>query len=156
MRYMAQDSLGQAQKAAWAAIVVAHARLASAINRDLVRQGLLPLEIYDVLLILETSEGGRLTMSALADRIVFSRSGLTRLVDRLEEAGYVERQSCPGDRRSLYTVITKKGLEARKSNWPGYAALIQKHFGEYISDAQAKSISSALDPFVDPQFKCNP
>lgn len=69
----------------------------------------LPLAWFDVLLRLRRAEDGRLKMSQMADAIVHSTGGTTRLVDRLEEAGLVTRQSCPNDRRAVYVAITPAG-----------------------------------------------
>ncbi len=69
----------------------------------------LPLAWFDVLLRLRRAEEGRLKMSQMADAIVHSTGGTTRLVDRLEEAGLVVRQNCPNDRRAVYVAITPAG-----------------------------------------------
>lgn len=123
---------------------MAHSRITRLINTALEADGLLSVELYDVLLALEDAPDHRLRMCELAAAAVFSPSGLTRLVDRLERLGYVKREQHPTDRRSTYTRITAHGLQVRKETWPRYRDLISKHFGQFISDAEAEQISQSL------------
>lgn len=141
---MTKDKLGRVQQEAWGHMLVAHSRLTKAIDAVLQAEGLPSLEVYDVLLALEDAPDRRLTMSDLADAVVFSRSGLTRLVDRLEQQGLVERAAHPRDRRSLFAVLTKKGLKTREQSWPRYSQLIQEHFGQFVDDDEAAAMTSAL------------
>ena len=85
--------------AAWRGMLRTHARLTKALDVELVSAHGLPLTSYEVLLHLADSPDGRLRMSELADSVLLSRSGLTRLVDRLERQGLLGRESCPNDRR---------------------------------------------------------
>ena len=100
-----------------------HARVTRALDAELVAAHQLPLTSYEVLLVLDNSAEGRLRMSELADSVLLSRSGLTRLVDRLEQGGLVRRESCPDDLRGFHAVLTEAGrntlLEARKTHLSG-------------------------------------
>lgn len=86
-----------------------NARLARDLELRLADECNLPLAWFEVLLQLRRAEGGRLKMKDVADAIVHSTGGTTRLVDRLEEAGLVVREHCPSDRRAIYVVITNEG-----------------------------------------------
>ncbi len=134
--------------------MVGHAVLTRQIDRELASQGLPTLDIYDVLLALEASPERRLMMSQLADRVLLSRSGITRLVDRLEKEGLLERVACPNDRRALYARLTDKGLDVRKSAWPAYQSVVCEIFAEKITEEEARAISGALLKTLDDQPEC--
>jgi DNA-binding MarR family transcriptional regulator len=86
-----------------------NARLSRSLGLELEAECDLPLAWFDVLLQLRRSPDGRLKMNEIAEAIVHSSGGTTRLVDRIEEAGFVERQSCPSDRRAIHVAITDAG-----------------------------------------------
>ena len=93
------------------------------LERDLLAEAELPLGWYDVLLQLAEAPERRLRMAELADRVLLSRSGLTRLVDRLAAEGLVTREPFPDDARGPYTVLTDAGLDRlrrgrARSTWP--------------------------------------
>jgi DNA-binding MarR family transcriptional regulator len=130
--------------AAWRAFLTAHARAVAAIERDLAAGDFIPLTWYDVLVPLSESPGGRLRLHELADRVVLSRSGLTRLVDRLERAGLLRREPCLTDRRGAFAVLTDAGAAALRQTWPIYARSINEHFARHVSAAEAELIAAAL------------
>jgi DNA-binding MarR family transcriptional regulator len=76
--------------------------------------------------------------------VVLSRSGLTRLVDRLEKAGLLRREPTPKDGRGSFAVLTDEGASMREKMWPVYAEGIAKHFGAHISDEEAQVLTRAL------------
>lgn len=129
---------------AWRAFVNAHATAIDRIERDLADAGQISLTWYDVLVALWEAPEHRLRLNELARAIVLSRSGLTRLVDRLEAAGLLRREPCPGDRRGAYAVLTPAGREAQLAAWPVYARGIEAHFARHLSDAEAASMATAL------------
>ena len=96
--------------AVWRSFLRAHAVVLRELERELDRDAALPLAWYDVLLTLAQAPERKLRMAELADRVLLSRSGLTRLVDRLEKAGYVRREPSPDDARGTYTVLHPAGL----------------------------------------------
>jgi DNA-binding MarR family transcriptional regulator len=87
----------------------AHSELTRALDAELTSEHELPLSSYEVLLFLADSDEGRMRMSDLADSVLLSRSGLTRLVDRLEREGLLTRRRCESDARGLFAEITPKG-----------------------------------------------
>ena len=132
---------------AWYRFVLVHARVTAAINARLREDNsLLPVEHYDVLLCLKRAPAGgqRLRLSELAEAVTLSRSGLTRLVDRLENAGLLRREACPTDRRGAFAVLTPKGAGALRRTWPAYALAIQEHFARHLSDEEAGILARAF------------
>jgi DNA-binding MarR family transcriptional regulator len=110
----------------------AHAALTRALDAELTREHDLPLSSYEVLLFLNDSDEGRMRMSELAESVLLSRSGLTRLVDRLERQGLLRRERCASDARGLFAEITDEGraafAEARKTHLEGVRRLFLDHF----------------------------
>ncbi len=133
------------QKDTWRSFLIAHARVTREIDRRLKADGHIPLDIYDVLVTLEFEPTEKLRMSELADRIVFSRSGLTRLIDRLEKQGYVKREACEDDRRGSYAVLTEKGKAARVKAWRTFEPAIQELWGDFIADEEAMRLKPVYD-----------
>src|SRR3989449_11017877 len=129
---------------AWAVMLTAHATLIERIETALAEAGLPPLGWYDVLWELEKVEGGRLRMHELARRIVLSRSNLTRLADRLEDARLIEREDTPHDRRGYHCVITRAGLAVRRKMSPVYRAEIERLFSRHVTVDEARTVGEAL------------
>jgi DNA-binding MarR family transcriptional regulator len=147
--FVSEVKLDTARKNAWIASYVAHGLICRRINDALEAEGCVSMEIYDVLLNLEEAPEHRLRMSELADRVLFSRSGITRLVDRLEKQGLLERVECPGDRRACHACLTPEGLTAREQAWPVYERVIREQFGSSLSDGEARTIANAFRRMVD-------
>lgn len=134
---------------AWRHFITAHALLIDRMNRELVAADLIPLNWYDVLIELAEAPDQRLRLSDLADKVVLSRSGLTRLVDRLEKAGLLLRESAEQDRRGAFAVITEAGLGALRSAWRVYGAGIERHFAYHLTDDEARLFGDALARMID-------
>ena len=128
---------------AWAVLLTAHATLVERIEQALAGAGLPPLAWYDVLWELEKA-GGRLRMIELARRVVLSKSNVSRLADRLEEAKLVERQDAPSDGRGYELVLTRAGRALRRRMWPVYETQIQQLFAAHLSLEEARVIGEAL------------
>lgn len=138
------ENLSTAGLEAWRRLLIAHSRATAAIERDLEDAGVLPLGWYDVLYALHEAPEGCLRMHELADAVVLSRSGLTRLVDRLDKAGYVSREPCPEDRRGQHAVLTAEGKAALRKTWPVYAKSIREHFARHYSDSESRRLAALL------------
>lgn len=121
---------------AWRGLINIQSRVVAQIERDLVAASCIPLGWYDVLLPLSRATGQKLRLHELAEHAVLSRSGLTRLVDRLESEGLLRRESCPDDRRGYHAVLTATGEEALRRAWPVYKAGIEQYFARHLSTAQ--------------------
>ncbi len=134
---------------AWGLFLSAHTALMERIEQALARGDLPSLAWYDVLWELEKAPQRKLRMHELAERIVLSRSNLTRLADRLETAGLLEREACPNDRRGNFCVITDAGRAMRKKMWPVYRDQIAALFSDQMDDKQAKIMGDCLATIVD-------
>jgi DNA-binding MarR family transcriptional regulator len=125
----ATPNLSEEQLQTWRAFLRAHSMMLRRIARDLEDAELPPLAWYDVLAALrDAPEGQRLKQVELAERVLLSNSGLSRLIDRIEAKGLVERVQCPGDRRSLHIQLTDAGRRMLNDMWPVYARGIAEDF----------------------------
>jgi DNA-binding MarR family transcriptional regulator len=115
--------LSELELDAWRNFLRVHATLTRELDEELRRAHGLPLTSYDVLVNLEGAPDRQMRMSELADAVLLSRSGLTRLVERLEREGLLARADCPGDARGSFAVLTDAGMlrlaEARKTHLAG-------------------------------------
>jgi DNA-binding MarR family transcriptional regulator len=118
--------------AAWRGMLRAHAELVRELDAELARAHDMPLSSYEVLLFLNDSDQGRMRMSELAESALLSRSGLTRLVDRLERQGLLRRERCESDARGWFAEITPAGRRAfaaaRKTHLDGVRRLFLERF----------------------------
>jgi DNA-binding MarR family transcriptional regulator len=128
----------------WALFLTAHSILVGAMEQRLKEAGLAPLAWYDVLWILERTPDQRLRMSALADQLVLTRFNVTRLVDRLVEAGLVARRQTKEDGRGFYAVLTEKGRTLRRQMWTVYRPAIVELFNQHLSAAQHAGMQSVM------------
>jgi DNA-binding MarR family transcriptional regulator len=133
------EQLDARELRAWRGMLRAHAALTKALDTDLEAAHGLPLTSYEVLLYLDGAEGGRMRMRDLAASVILSRSGLTRLVDRLEGEGLIRRESCPSDARGAFAVLTRAGSRrlaaARTTHLAGVRSRFLSHFSADELDA---------------------
>lgn len=122
---------------AWGLLLATHTALVERIELALANADLPALAWYDVLWELEQAPERKLRMHELAQCIVLSRSNLTRLADRLETAGLLQREACSNDRRGNFLLLTDAGRAMRKKMWPVYRAQIVALFSNPIDDNQA-------------------
>ncbi len=117
---------------AWRGLLRVHAALVRELDAELDEAHDLPLSSYDVLIYLQAAPDKRLRMAELADSVLLSRSGVTRLVDRLEREGLIVRDNCASDGRGLYAVLTDEGeamlAKARPTHLAGVRERFLKHF----------------------------
>ena len=139
------------QLAAWSGFLMSHAQIVRALDAELERAHGLPLTSYDVLIQLSVAPGRRLRMFELADAILLSRSGLTRLVDRLERAGLVERERGEVDPRQMYARLTDRGLDALAEATPTHIAGIRERFLEPLSDEQTTQLAAIWRAVLGPE-----
>ncbi len=129
---------------AWGAFLTAHKALENILSRELEAACGLPLTWFDALAQLRMAPAQRLTMTQLATALLFSKSGLTRLIDRMVEAGLVQRLARPGDRRSLHIALTDAGEDKYRQALPIHLAHVKRYFASYIEDGEADAVESAL------------
>jgi DNA-binding MarR family transcriptional regulator len=127
IRELAPEELG-----AWRGLLRVHSALVKALDAELLAAHALPLTSYEVLINLQAAPGRRRRMAELADGVLLSRSGMTRLVDRLERDGLLERDACTDDGRGTYAVLTDKGeallAGARRTHLDGVRERFLRHF----------------------------
>jgi len=125
------SALDERELRAWRGLLRVHASLSKALDADLDREHGLPLTSYEVLLYLAEAEGEKMRMCDLASSVILSRSGLTRLVDRLERDGLLVRESCASDARGAFAKLTPAGHEklaaARATHLAGVRSLFLAH-----------------------------
>ncbi len=130
--YSTAELLNEEELAAWRGMLRAHAELTKELDAELAREHNLPLSSYEVLLFLADAPDGRMRMAELADSVLLSRSGLTRLVDRLEREGLLKRERCESDARGYFAEITPKGRRlfdaARRTHLDGVRARFLSRF----------------------------
>jgi DNA-binding MarR family transcriptional regulator len=129
---------------AWRAFLQAHAAVIRTLEREMQEEQGLPLTWYEILVWLDHAPEGRLRMQDLADSVLLSRSGLTRLMDRMTEAGLVTREACSYDRRGMNAVITPEGRAALERSAPGHLRGVQEHFLRHLDDADVQAMRRAL------------
>jgi DNA-binding MarR family transcriptional regulator len=117
---------------AWRGLLRVHSALVKALDAELLAGHDLPLTSYEVLINLQAAPGRRRRMAELAEGVLLSRSGMTRLVDRLERDGLLERDACVSDGRGTFAVLTDKGeamlSEARRTHLDGVRERFLRHF----------------------------
>lgn len=128
----------------WGAFLTAHRALETILSRELESACGLPLTWFDALVQLRKAPDRRLTMTELASALLFSKSGLTRLIDRMEEAGLVQRLARPGDRRSLHIALADAGEAKYRQALPIHLDHVKRYFAAHIEDGEAAAVESAL------------
>ena len=139
-----KTQLDQLRSSLWRLFLTAHTRLLERMEEKLVQADLPPLERYDVLFSLKEAPNHQLRLSELAQKVLLSRSNLTRLVDRLERANLLCRQSCPNDRRGTYAVLMPAGLAMQEQMWAVYSEAIEEYFAAHVDDSEAKILQQVL------------
>jgi DNA-binding MarR family transcriptional regulator len=127
----------------WARLIRAQQAVLAAVEAELKAAGFPPLAWYDVLLELSRAEQG-LRPFALEHELLLAQYNLSRLLDRLERAGYLERRACPEDGRGQIVVITAAGRALMKRMWPTYRAAIARHVGAKLSEDDASRLAALL------------
>jgi DNA-binding MarR family transcriptional regulator len=139
-----RTALSARELSVWRTFLRAHASITRQLEHDLAAEHMLPLPSYDVLLQLAESPQRRLRMTDLADRVLLSRSGLTRLVDRLTAEGLVDREPCPSDARGTFTVLTEAGLARLREAAPTHLRGIEEHVTSRLSAEELDQLGQLL------------
>jgi MarR family transcriptional regulator, 2-MHQ and catechol-resistance regulon repressor len=123
--------------AAFYGLLVVEWRLGERLDQELESTAGISLNFLELLIHLQWSDG-RKRMSELAERLLLSRGGATRLVGRAEEDGLVRREIPPDDRRATYAVLTDAGQEAAERAYPAYLEIVQRLFHDFVDDDEAE------------------
>jgi DNA-binding MarR family transcriptional regulator len=134
---------------AWITLLQTHAAVVVALERKLERERGVPLAWHEVLSRLVAAPDGRLRMLDLAGLVMLSKSGVTRLVDRMEEAGMVTREACASDRRVTYAAITAKGRGTFERTMPVFVQGVEEYFSGHLSDADVRELRSSLRKILE-------
>ncbi len=132
---------------AWRGILFANAKVLRAVERKLEEHSGISLAFLDALGRLYDAPEGRLRMQDLQEQSLFTHSGMTRLVDRLENAGLVRRESVPGDRRGVSVVITPEAKQLYETAFARHQADLEEAFASRLTAAQHKAVAEALAQF---------
>jgi DNA-binding MarR family transcriptional regulator len=138
----APRELGPAELGAWRGFLRVHAALAKALDAELAAAHDLPLSSYEVLITLQAAPGRRCRMAELADHVLLSRSGTTRLVDRLEREGLLERDTCSSDGRGTFAVLTDAGEALLARARPTHLDDVRERFLKHFSPAELSTLAS--------------
>jgi DNA-binding MarR family transcriptional regulator len=129
---------------AWLNLIQTHEAVAAGLEDTLKRANGLSLAEHEVLVRLAEAPEGRLRMLDLTGLVLLSKSGVTRLIDRMEHEGLVERQSCETDRRVVYAAISPTGRRILDDTTPAFLAGIEEHFSRHLSDADVRALRRIL------------
>lgn len=135
---------------AWRSFLTAHARITRRLDEELQAAHGLSLAEYDALLQIAHAPGRRVRMNVLAERVILSRSGITRLVDRLEAAGSVERMACSTDARGQEAVLTEFGLDRLRSAATTHLDGVRRYFLDRLDTADLAGLEASLRRVADP------
>jgi DNA-binding MarR family transcriptional regulator len=129
---------------AWLNLIQTHEAVAAGLEETLKGANGLSLAEHEVLVRLAEAPDGRLRMLDLSGLVLLSKSGMTRLVDRMEGEGLVQRQSCDTDRRVVYAAITRKGRRILEDTTPVFLAGVEERFSRHLSDADVRALRKIL------------
>lgn len=140
--------LSAGQLGAWRLFLRAHSQITKRLEADLLAEHDLPLASYEVLLHLGEAPERRLKMTELADGVLLSRSGLTRLVDRLAAEGLVERAACAADARVTYAVLTEAGLARLRTAAPTHLRGVAEYMTERLTDEELAQLHGLMSKLL--------
>jgi DNA-binding MarR family transcriptional regulator len=136
----ASSKLSQDELSAWKGMLATHSRLTAQLDAELERDHDLSLSAYEVLMNLSDAPAGRMRMSVLADRLLLSRSGITRLADRLVTRGLIERERCSDDGRGYNAQLTPSGRELVDAARPDHLAAVRRVFLSQLDDSELDTL----------------
>jgi DNA-binding MarR family transcriptional regulator len=136
--------LDDVEMQAWRGFLRAHSRVLDRLDHELQAAQQLSVADYGVLVTLSEAEDHRLRMTELAERLDLSPSGLTRRIDRLVDAGLVQRVRCPEDRRGSYAVLARRGLTRLEEAAPDHVDQVRRHFVDRLDRDELATLASAF------------
>jgi DNA-binding MarR family transcriptional regulator len=139
----------------WYNLLKFHAGITQKIDRELSRKGLIPIAWFDVLIALENSPGKKMRMNELAESCALTKSGITKIINTLEEKKLVLRTRCPNDARGLYAEMLQAGSSSIKKARPTYESCLLKFLSEPLSADESNYLNQILQKLLAVQ-KLNP
>jgi DNA-binding MarR family transcriptional regulator len=155
---MAQQLTKQASPAvdAFTQLLTAHGQLTRELNAALVAQHGLAMNDYGCLLLLQRAGEEGMRRIDLANQLQLTPSGITRLLDRLMDQGFVGRGACKQDARESYAVLTEDGLAKLREAAPGHVEDIERRLGAVLDEEEMKTLVELLGRFAEPEGPCTP
>src|ERR687890_2077994 len=141
--------LDERELRAWRGMLQVHAAVTRELDAQMHREHGLSVSAYEVLMFLADAERHRLRMADIADRVLLSRSGLTRLVDRLVALGLVVRNACADDGRGSYAELTPAGLERLEAARQTHLRGVRTFFLDKLTDADHDALGAAWDQILE-------
>jgi DNA-binding MarR family transcriptional regulator len=135
------STLSSAEGGAWGGFLRVRAKIVRKLDAELRQAHGLPLSSYEVLLHLSWAPGHRMRMGELAESVLLTLSGVTRLVGRLEREGLVRREPCPEDRRGAYAILTAVGVDRLGEAHPTHLSGVHRLFLEHFSKVELKTMA---------------
>ncbi len=142
MSGVSSDLLNRDELSAWKGLVAVHSRLTAQLDGELERDHGLGLTAYEVLMNLSDAPAGRMRMSALAEQLLLSRSGITRLADRLVARDLIKRERCSDDGRGYNAQLTPRGRALVEAARPGHLAAVRRIFLSRLRDDEIDALGA--------------
>ena len=133
---------------AWRLVMVLSARVSAHMEQAAAEAGTVPLTWFEVLATLGRTPGRRMRLRDLADAVLLTRAGLTRVLDRIEAEGLIRREKCPADGRGSEAVLTDAGLTALGQAWPVNIRVMRERFAAHLPPGAATAVVDALRPVL--------
>lgn len=143
------QGLGLTHERAWRSYLRAHALLVRRLDQELRAECGLSLNAYDALVQLSEAPDRRLRMKDLAAALVYSRSGLTRVVDSMERAGLARREMDPADRRAILVTLSEDGLRSLNDAWPVHVRGVEEYWARHLNEQQAQAVASVSSAVIE-------
>jgi DNA-binding MarR family transcriptional regulator len=140
--------LNEEEMRAWRAYVVGTALLECQLNRELQQAHQLALADYEILMRLSEAPCGRMRMSTLAEQVASSKSRVSHQVGRMERAGLVRRQECPGDRRGVFAQLTSRGWEVLRRAAPTHVRGVRAHLIDALSEQERQVLAEVFERVI--------
>jgi DNA-binding MarR family transcriptional regulator len=148
------DRLAADELRAWRGLLKAHASLVKRLDAELEAEHGLPLTSYEVLMRLNEADGCKMRMHDIASSVWLSRSGLTRLIDRLERDGLVTRTSCAHDARGAFAVLTDDGRRKLTEACVTHVAGVRRLFLSHFAGTELEALSELWERVLPPDSEC--
>src|ERR1700733_2749637 len=157
MSTVTETRLDGAALEAWRGYLTSHATILRVLDAELVAEHGLTTRDYEVLFYLAQADGRHLPMSALSERTMLTRSGITRLIDGLVSSGLIERHACKNDARVSYAQLTDVGYEKLRRASRSHVAGVRRQFVELFSDEELETLAELLGrlPGAQPEGTCS-
>lgn len=130
---------------AWISFVQSQQLLLEKVDEEFKKHNYPPLIWYDILLELDKQKDGMLRLNELGKKILLTKYNVTRVIRRLEEEGLVYRETCSGDARGVYAVITRKGKKLREQMWPVYYNVIKEYFLSNLNEEELGQLIECMN-----------